>query len=266
MEILIPSTFGGDERDERLQVAKIGRILRGAAIFGVEKITIYKDGDDKINEKNNSKFLEKNLKYGACPPFLRKDLFPYDKDLEYAGILPPLRIPSHGYPQNKEQENYREAVVVEKRGDKALLEAGIDKKLETKGLKKGERVTIKILENNRCEVVDEGIPGFWNIKIENKRENLGEVLKERKGKTVIGTSRKGKSIKSLEKEIKNLDFGDVVMAFGSAWRGIYDLSKRDNFSMELFDHIINTIPYQQTKTVRTEEAQEVTLGIFNLWK
>ena len=265
MEILIPSTFGSDERDKRLQVQKIGRILRACAIFGVDQITIYKDEDPKTDDKRNSEFLERNLKYGACPPYMRKELFPRHEDLKYASILPPLRIPSHGYSKGKDQENLREAVVKEKRGSKAILNAGLDHEVTTQGLMKGERVTVRIKEGKSCEVL-ENVKGFWNIEVENKRDKIKDLLEERKEKTLIGTSRKGKDVRDYKKEIKSLNFDETVLAFGSAWRGLYELSEREKFSMKIFDHVLNTVPDQNTQTVRTEEAVLVTLGIFNLWR
>lgn len=267
MEILIPSTFGSDERDKRLQVEKVGRILRACAIFGISRITIYRDVDSKIDEKENSEFLEKNLKYGACPPYMRKEVFPLDEDLKYANIIPPLRIPSHGYPQTEKQKKYREAIVTEKRGNKAILNAGISKKIATQGLMKGDRVTIQLEGKNSCKTLEKDqIPNFWNINVENKRKDLGALLEMREDKTIIGTSRKGDSLNSHRDELKELNTEEVCIAFGSAWRGIYELAERDNFPIELFDIIINTVPGQNTKTVRTEEAILITLGVLNTLK
>ena len=45
------------------------------------------------------------LKYLETPQFLRKRLFPKMNDLKFAGVLHPLRIPSHVTPANPKKSN-----------------------------------------------------------------------------------------------------------------------------------------------------------------
>lgn len=262
MKILIPSTFSAEERDKKIQVKKIDLLARAASIFGVETIIIYKDKDPKVEEEENAKLLEKYLLYAETPPYLRKKLIPYDPDLKYANILSPLLIPSHGY-----SEKYREAYIKEKQGEKAVLDAGLEEDLvgNMPEEEKGERVTIKRLGETKCKrVSEEEIPGFWTFTIKNYRESLHKILKRLERHFIIGTARKGGDIREQFNTIKNRDLSGVAIVFGSAWRGLYDLMERGDLRKEDFDLILNTIPNQTTRTVRTEEAIFITLGILNV--
>ena len=62
-------------------------------------------------------------------------------------------------------------------------------------------------------------------------------------------------------EIKNIK--KVAIAFGSYSKGFYDwFSKREIQNM--FDFMINAVPNQGSKTIRTEEALFIILGILNV--
>lgn len=263
MEIMLPSTFSIEERDPKLRTAKIDLIARAASIFGIEKIIIYKDPDLKANEEKNAKIMEKYLLYAETPPYLRKQLIPYDPDLKYANILSPLLIPSH-----RSSEQYREAYIKEQKEEKTILEAGLDTPLigNMPEREEGERVTVKRIGDNHCEPVkEEEIPGFWTFQIKNYRETLKEVL-ERKNTLIIGTSRFGRGIRKRFKKLRESKINNATIVFGSAWRGIYEIMDRGGFDESYFDFILNTIPDQTTETVRTEEALYITLGILNLLK
>jgi len=265
MEILIPSTFGSEERDPKLIAFKIGQIARACGIFGVKKIIIYRDSDEKVNTKLTSVRIEKFLKYLECPPYLRKLLIPYDKDLREANVLSPLQIPAHGY-----SETYREGVVL-KNQNPSIVEAGFKNPVEiNQNLKKGSRVTLE--KTDLGFKLAEKIHGFWTFKIENIDLDLKTILQEKRKekKIIIGTSKIGEKISKVKSQIKKLDFENVVLVFGCAWRGVQEILKNCNVSeSELktyFDFIINLVPEQHTKTVRTEEALIIGLGLFNSWK
>jgi hypothetical protein len=78
---------------------------------------------------------------------------------------------------------------------------------------------------------------------------------------VIGTSRDAVSIISILDEAKDSLKGSkrVAILFGGPYSGLHDLiDERD------VDLMVNTVPKQGTKTVRTEEAVLSTLSVFNL--
>lgn len=262
MEVLIPSTFAAEERDPKLKTLKLGRLARAVAIFGIERITIYNDPDPKLDERRNADIMRKVLSYLECPPYLRKKLIPLDDDLKYANVLPALKIPAHGYPQSEEQESFREAVVKEKRGSKAILDAGLDQEVTAEGFKTGDRVTIKLKEGNKAERANrEEIPGYWTFEVKDRDKRLAQVLAS-KEKPFVGTSRYGESLDQVRGELKRVE--DYVLVFGSAWRGLYDMIQRDdNLGKSDFDLMVNTVPGQQVSTVRTDEALLASLSVLN---
>ncbi|MHA1409596.1 MAG: putative RNA uridine N3 methyltransferase, partial [Candidatus Odinarchaeia archaeon] len=56
----------------------------------------------------------------------------------------------------------------------------------------------------------------------------------------------------------------VGVVFGGPYRGIYDLVSDKNRLRDACDYIINFIPNQGTRTVRTEEAIFSTMAILNM--
>ncbi|WP_342765430.1 putative RNA uridine N3 methyltransferase [Vulcanisaeta sp. JCM 14467] len=122
IDIAIPSDFIAESPDDREAVRKIGYLGRGAAIFQVSKIIIYRH--KLAGGRDRAEFIMKNLQYLATPPYLRKDLFKLDKDLKYAGLLPPLKTPNHA-PEGKPQRGeYREGVVVRWDGYFSIIKIG----------------------------------------------------------------------------------------------------------------------------------------------
>lgn len=255
MHLLIPSTYAIDERDDRLRVQTYGRLARAAAIFGVDHITIYRDDDPKSDEQENARLLKKYLEYAECPPYLRKALIPYDPDLEYANIMPALQIISHGY-----SDEFREAVVEQVEDGESVLDAGLDADVRvSEPLSEGERITLHMGEEPT--VIDpDAIEGFWTFTVEETRDDLGTVI-DGLEQPVIGTSRKGEPLSSFAES--RFVHEDVALAFGSAWRGIPALIDRGDCTGDQFAAMINFVPGQETKTVRTAEAVPVTLGITN---
>jgi predicted SPOUT superfamily RNA methylase MTH1 len=256
MELFIPSTFGVNERDEKLLVYRIGDLARTIAIFGVDTVTIYRDEDPKADEERNAALLEKYLEYAECPPYLRKALIPHDPDLQYASILPPLQIISHGY-----SDRFREGVVTET-GTPSVVDAGLDDPVEVPtAVEEGSRVTVMHTEDG-WELIDpRNIDGFWTFTVENDRRQLGDILADR-DRPIIGTAAKGDPFDAFQ-SAEYSDQTDIGLVFGSAWRGIYDLVERGDCTEDQFDGIYNFVPGQETKTVRTSEALTIVLSVIN---
>ena len=56
--------------------------------------------------------LSRILQYLECPQYMRKQLFPQHKDLQYAGLLNPLDSPHHL--RADEEAEFREGIVTDK--------------------------------------------------------------------------------------------------------------------------------------------------------
>lgn len=252
MELIVPSTFGADERDMKMRAVKYGFLARAASIFGAEKITIFEDEDDSINTDRSSELLKKYLEYAETPPYLRKKLIPFDEDLKYANILPALQTTSHGY-----SDNFREAYVKNVENGEATVEAGLEEDIKVYGdLEEGQRITVKMIGEREGKVIDsDELDTYWTYEVSNTGKKLGSVL-EKRDATVLGTSAHGDDYRETEFETS----GEISIVFGSAWRGIPSLVDRGDVDRDQFDHLLNLVPEQNTRTVRTEEALMICLA------
>ena len=73
VSLFIPNSFLAETKDLKLKTSKVGLIGRAAAVFGVNKIIVYKDlsiPDEKQN--NDGDFIAEVLNYMNTPQYLRK--------------------------------------------------------------------------------------------------------------------------------------------------------------------------------------------------
>lgn len=95
-------------------------------------------------------YLAKILEYLECPQYLRKDLFPIQKPLKYAGLLNPLDA-QHHLKYDEKTFRFREGVILKKRskeGRGPICNIGLDKEFEIDSdavsLPPWTRVTVEI--------------------------------------------------------------------------------------------------------------------------
>ncbi len=251
ISIAIPSSALINEKDEKIKAYKVGQIARAAAIFRVGEIIIYRD--PKLDE---SDFIADLLEYLETPQYLRRHLIPIKPSLRHAGVLPPLRIPSHA-PKDLKIGEVREGII-RKVGPEgtAWVDIGVNALALLKGVKKksGARVTVRVCSKKPL-VVEEGKPaGYWGYKV--KKVELEDLLH----RNVVVASRKG-SMPGLE-EITSLE--DHVLVFGSPQEGVHEIASR--LGVEINARCWNIIPKQGVKTVRLEEAVTAALAIINFLK
>ncbi len=121
-------------------------------------------------------------------------------------------------------------------------------------LKHGEIIVVRITSTSppQAEIVED--PGFYTgyrVTIV-PRDGLNEWIadKKRSGYKIIGTSVKGEC--SVPKASGR---SGVVLVYGGPKHGIHDY-----VDMGLIDDVVNLIPLQGTRTVRTEEALHASLA------
>ena len=270
--VLLPSSLVADAPDLRQKTLKIGTIGRALAIFCIDKVCIYHDDDPHVkNQALEAKIISTLLHYMETPQYLRKILFPHAQELRYAGLLPPLRIPSHPLADEKtDAGNYREAVVIDVDKLGSLLELGIrERGFTSEKLKFGQRVTVRLGESlsegkRAVELVPRSKAGeYWSYEVFSAK-TLAEALKVLKSDYVIGTSRYGQNLYEAVQAIKSNKPHSVAVAFGGSYAGLLEICERQGVDAnKLFDVVINTIPNQGTATVRTEEALVATLALLN---
>lgn len=263
LSVAIPESSLSDESLKIDKTRKISVLARACSIFKIDTIYVYQDG---VNKQDGS-LMVMILKYLETPQFLRRRLFPKMNDLKFAGVLQPLKIPSHITPANSKKINkgdVREGVVVGVKG-KRFVDAGINQLIPFFGNTSiGKRVTVQFKEGHPKfsvkEIDKSEVSSYWGYSVK-ERANLFSLIKEWKGNIII-TSRKGKT--ATKEQISKYTISDqpLLLVFGSPEKGVHEIlgGKMKNVQNA---KSLNFFPNQATETVRLEEALLGTLAIIN---
>jgi len=273
--IAIPASVVSDTPHLREKTSKIGLIGRAAAIFRVNEIIIYPDSPE-VNQRRESDLVATLLAYMETPQYLRKRLFRLQPELQYAGILPPLRTPHH--PLNRKMKNlkvseYREGATLSKTREGTLVDIGVEQPalILNEQLPMGKRVTVRIEKVGKqieVELVSrDEVSDYWGFMITVEKHTLGKILKNRSFDLTVATSRYGVPFADVAKEIAERwkKARTILVAFGAPTRGLREIVKCEGLSVgNIADFVVNTVPMQGTETVRTEEALIASLAILNM--
>lgn len=263
LSVAIPESSLSDDSLKIDKTRKISVLARACSIFKIETIYVYQDGDNK----QDGSLLVMILKYLETPQFLRRRLFPKMNDLKFAGVLQPLKIPSHITPANSKKINrgdVREGIVVSIKG-KRFVDVGINQLVPFFGNTSiGKRVTVQFKEGyprfSVKEIDKNEVKDYWGYSVK-ERANLFSLLNEWKGNIII-TSRKGKT--ATKEQIAKYTKSDqpTLIVFGSPEKGVHEIlgGKMKNVQNA---KTLNFFPDQATQTVRLEEALLGTLAIIN---
>lgn len=264
ISIAIPDSCLNDDSTNLDKSRKIADIARACAIFKVETIYIYEhesDNDDKS-------LLLTILKYLDTPQFLRRRLFPKMNELKYAGVLHPLKIPSHVTPaDHKKIKNgtHRDGVIIKTQG-KLFADFGINVLLPYRGgIKVGKRITARFSSGQPDykykEVLKNEASEYWGYVVKD-RGPLSKVISAWEGAMIL-TSRKGKII--THEQIKNYQSmaDPLLVVYGSTDQGIHEILGK-NLNNIPNSRVLNFFPVQATETVRLEEAILGTLAMLNI--
>ena len=259
--VSIPDTVLEEKESPRDRTAKVGLIARACAIYGVDVIEVYRDpnGDGEIE------WICKVLEYLETPQYLRKRIYPLDETLRFAGVLPPLRIPSH-----KPRIPFASVPVGEVREGVVNADGTVDIGLETAPrlggrAPAGKRVTVKIssVRPPLAEAVEKKDAGaYWGYDVEPKQPE--QVFADSRYAVKVATSRLGTKLpEALGRFRDALGRTDSVkLVFGSPSRGLFDIFGPD--LTRRADLVVNLFPGQKVETVRTEEAIFAGLGLLSL--
>ena len=259
--ISIPDTVLEEKASPREKTAKLGLIARACAIYGVDVVEIFKDPQGR----GEGAAIRRVLEYLETPQYLRRRLFPIDELLKYAGVLPPLRTPSHrakvpltALPKGQ----VREGVT----NQDGTVDIGLDAPFNLKGSgPSGRRVTVKVTSVTppSAELIGrDQVSEYWGYTVESK--TIPEVLADPRFRVKIATSRLGKPFgESIGKLRQVLRGGEgVKLVFGSPARGLFDMVGKDlGAKVEM---VLNLFPEQEVETVRTEEAVFAGLGLITM--
>lgn len=272
--IAIPASVVSDTPHLREKTSKIGLIGRAAAIFGADEIVVFPD-TPHVNQEAEMDLISALLNYIETPQYLRKRLFKLAPDLQYAGVLPPLRTPHH--PLNRQMKKlsvgeFREAVTLSKTGKGTLVDIGVEQPALVRGkdLALDRRVTVKVAkvgEHIEVELTTrDKVHSYWGYAVTVEKRPFGAFLKKSGFDLTVATSRCGSPLARVVAEFVEKWEGAnrVLVAFGAPSQGLGDIVGREGLQLgELVDFVVNTIPMQGTETVRTEEALIASLAVFN---
>ena len=275
LSIAIPASAISDTPHLREKTAKVGLIGRAAAIFRVDQIIVYPDSPGE-NQRRDLDFIALLLNYLETPQYLRKRLFKLEANLEFAGILPPLRTPHHplsGKTKHLKVGEYREGVVLSETKEGLVVDIGVQQPalLRQKGFTVGDRLTLQIVNiGNQIEVQAanrEDVPQYWGYSVQVAKHSFGQMVQSGGFDLKIATARIGDSFMDVADRIGEKWSGgqSVLMAFGAPSRGLHEIAQDEGLKLaEIMDFVVNTVPNQGTATVRMEEALLASLAILNV--
>lgn len=272
--IAIPTSVVSDTPHLREKTSKIGLIGRAAAIFRINEIIVYPD-DMKVDQTREMSLIALLLSYMETPQYLRKELFKLQPELQFAGILPPLRTPHH--PLNKKIRSlkigdYREGVTLAKANEGTRVDIGVEQHalILNKHLPVGKRVTVKIVRIGKQVEVElasrDEASEYWGYIVSMEHRSLEEIADRKRFDLIIATSKNGALINDVADKLteKWKVAKTILLAFGAPTRGLYEIAESDGFSLDdVADFVVNTVPRQGTVTVRTEEALIASLSVLN---
>jgi predicted SPOUT superfamily RNA methylase MTH1 len=275
LSIAIPASTISDTPHPREKTAKIGLIGRAAAIFRVDEIIVYPD-NPKVDQRRDLDFIALLLNYLETPQYLRKRLFKLEADLEFAGILPPLRTPHHplsGKTKHLQRGEYREGVVLSETKEGLVVDIGVQQPalLRQKGFVVGDRLTLQVVNVGKQIGVQasnrEDVPVYWGYRVCVEKRSFGKMVADGGFDLKIATARIGDNFMDVVGEI-NAKWGGsqrVLVVFGAPSRGLHEIAQDEGLKLGgMVDFVVNMVPGQGTVTVRTEEALLATLAILNV--
>lgn len=244
--LVVPGSLTEETPDPRVATYKVGLVGRAAAIFGVDEIVVYEDPGHK-----RGRHVARILEYQMTAPYLRKRLFPISKELEHVGVLPPLNLPAHTVPAFVNPDQVRFGTMVGNRVDIGLEQAAeLELEDELEPPEPGEQFPVKVTAARADRVLVtpyEPDPDEFLGSTVQRAPSLETAVRDRT--PVLGTSRKGEELSEAHAQ------EDLAVVFGTPAKGITEM-----MDDEPAFPLVNTIPGQQTETVRLEEAVLVSLG------
>jgi methyltransferase len=275
LSIAIPASAISDTPHLREKTSKVGLIGRAAAIFRIDQIILYPD-NTKVDQRRDLDFIALLLNYIETPQYLRKKLFKLEPDLEYAGILPPLRTPHHplsGKTKHLQVGEFREGVVLSEVKEGLLVDIGVQQPalLRQKGFAMSDRLTLQVVNiGKEIEVQGvnrEDIPQYWGYSVQVEKRSFGQLIAEGGFDLKIATARIGDNFMDAAEAMAGKWQSNqmVLVALGAPSRGLHEIVEDEHLKLgEIVDFVVNTVPNQGTVTVRMEEALLASLAIMNV--
>lgn len=297
------NTCGRCKRDDQ-RTNIVSHLARALSVFNIDEVVIFDDSHPDSRPRNVDPsgytgdvdpcgYLDHLLQYLEMPPFMRRTLLPLHPNLRGAGLLPSLDIPSHPHPSD--WLPYCEGVTLPaatKSGTGTGTVVDVGRKTQvtiSDEVPPKTRITVKLdaEDSSRGEPVDPAAPrtegGYYWGYTTRRCSSLSAVFEEAPyddGYDLsIGTSERGVPIAEAFPERKvrrgETTFNHLLIVFGGP-RGLENAAENDpelngmgivrGRTKELFDHWIDILPGQGSRTIRTDEAVFIGLaGLRRIW-
>jgi methyltransferase len=268
--VAIPDSALSDEQTRRDKSIKIAQFARACSIFRVKRIYIYHDSLSQF-ERDDPDLLKTILRYLDTPQYLRKVLYPRMHQLEYAGILHPIKAPHHRPPEDIKRVkagDVRTGVIAKVKGQ-LFVEVGLGSLVPFVGQGfEGKKVNVKFASPypnlKAVEATEDDIFEYWGYEVKEV-PSLGKLLASAENTEVVITSRKGGYFKNVETKLaeRAKKAHNILVVFGAPKHGVHDIIAKEGASTKPYEFVVNMFPNQGTETVRLEEAVLGTLAILN---
>jgi methyltransferase len=268
--ITIPDSSLSDEQTKRDKSIKIAQFARACSIFRVKRVYIYHDSLSHF-EKDDPHLLKTILRYLDTPQYLRRMLFPMMTQLQYAGILHPIKAPHHRVLEDIKKVktgDVRTGVIVKVKGQ-LFVEVGLGSLVPFVGAGlEGKKVNVRFTSSypslKAVQATEQDILDYWGYEVKEV-PSISKLLARVEKTVIIITSRKGRNFKNIEAGLadhaKNVQ--NILVAFGAPKHGLHEILAKEGASVRPYEYVVNMFPNQGTETVRLEEAVLGTLAILN---
>ncbi|WP_121822484.1 putative RNA uridine N3 methyltransferase [Halostella salina] len=298
VSVLVPSSLVREAEDKREATRKVGYVARAATVFRADRLTVFPDREGE--RRWGEGFVKTVLRYAATPPYLRKEAWGKRDELEYAGVLPPLRAASQTGSGSDDSGSLRQGIVTEVGPEgRVRVNCGLQHPISLvvppeMEVDEGERVTVRISSREpvRARIVAQSLPG---LAVDSA--DLSAALGREDAGVRIATSRHGEplTVSGLGPLAGRVEDDGMTVAFGAPERGLPEMipdltvdavraaRTPDEGAVETepadgaeappavepgapgrFDLWLNAIPNQGSEVVRTEEAMFAALGCLTL--
>jgi methyltransferase len=268
--VTMPDSSLSDEQTRRDKSIKIAQFARACSIFRVKRIYIYHDSLSQF-EKEDSHLLKTILQYLDTPQYLRKMLYPRMQQLEYAGILHPIKAPHHKAPEDIKKVkagHVRTGVIVKVKGQ-LFVEVGLGSLVPFVGEGfEGKKVNVKFAAPypnlKAIKATEQDIFDYWGYEVKEV-PSLSKLLTSVEKTEVVITSKRGSYFKNIEARLveRANNVENILVVFGAPKHGVHDIFAKEGASIKPYEFVVNMFPNQGAETIRLEEAVLGTLAILN---
>lgn len=279
ISISIPTSSLIQENSLIEKSLKVAWFARSASIFGIRNIFIYEDEKESVLRKDFT-VLALLLEYLNVPQYLRKNVFSMREELQYAGILPPLKTPHHAKKielKKISKGDIRVGMVSRVSGKKIYLDLGLGKEVplfvnhdqKSYNYKIGNLLNVKFISKfpnlQVKEIPEKDIEKYWGYHVKFISNFYSFITEIKNDTLILVTTKKGTMFKDKKHEIatKLENFNNIVIFFGSPFRDLDELFPSVAWNQIPNIYFLNMFPCQNTETIRLEEAVFGSLSIFN---